>query len=168
MTGGTDSSFTSDALLDVHTRAHRSLTRFLEHCAPFDQPLIDREIPGFGFPTIRLQCHHAIGAEEYWVGVIRGDFRVEDDEDRYTTIESLGRYRVEVAAATAAWLRGVTPAELNNAREMLTWQGVRRTLVPARIIMRTQTHLFHHMGQIAAMCRLLERPLPPGNDFPLD
>ncbi len=41
------------------------------------------------------------------------------------------------------------------------------TIFPAHVILRTQTHLFHHMGQITAMCRLLGHPIPPGIDFPV-
>ena len=33
------------------------------------------------------------------------------------------------------------------------------------VLLRTQTHLFHHMGQVAAMCRLLDHPIPDGFDF---
>ena len=40
-------------------------------------------------------------------------------------------------------------------------------LAPAHVILRTQTHVFHHMGQLAAMCRLLGHPIPQGMDFPL-
>ena len=33
---------------------------------------LDQELEGFGYPSIRLQLHHVIGAEQYWVGVLRG------------------------------------------------------------------------------------------------
>lgn len=160
--------YTADALLDVHERAHRSLRMLLDHCGALDAAALDRELPGFGYPSVRLQLHHVIGAQEYWIGVLRGSFRVEDDAHEYPTLAALEAYRDRAAATTAAYLREATPAELNTAREMLTWQGARRMLVPARVVMRTLTHIYHHHGQVLALCRLLGRPGPGGSDFPLD
>jgi len=56
---------------------------------------------------------------------------------------------------------------LNTRRKMATWGGKELELVPAHVILRTQTHIFQHQGQVAAMCRLLGRPIPTGLDFPL-
>jgi len=160
--------YTREALLDVHERAHRSFRKLIAHAGGLGPGALDRELPGFGYPTIQLQVHHVIGCEEYWLGVIRGNFRAEDDAERYPTVNELERYRDEVARTTAAYLGAASAGELNTPREMMTWQGARRLLVPAHIILRTQTHLFQHQGQVLAMCRLLEHPAPPGFDFPLD
>jgi uncharacterized damage-inducible protein DinB len=35
------------------------------------------------------------------------------------------------------------------------------------VLLRTITHLYHHIGQVSAMCRLLGKPIP-GSDFPPD
>jgi len=56
---------------------------------------------------------------------------------------------------------------LNAQHELTTWGDKQVQLVPARVILRTQTHLFQHQGQVAAMSRLLGRPIPPGLDFPM-
>jgi len=61
----------------------------------------------------------------------------------------------------------VTEAELNTPREMTTWGDERVLLVPAHVVLRTQTHVFQHAGQVAAMARLLGRPVPAGLDLPL-
>ena len=50
---------------------------------------------------------------------------------------------------------------------MTTWGDRKMRLAPARVIVRTQTHVFQHQGQIAAMCRILGRPIPSGLDFPV-
>ncbi len=160
--------YTSQALVDIHDRAHRSLRKLLEHCRGLSAESLNRELPGFAYPTVRLQLHHLIGAEEYWIGVIRGSFRVDEDDASYPTIPALEVYRAATARAAESYLREASPAELNGAREMLTWQGDKRVLVPALIILRTQMHIYQHQGQIVAMCRLLENPCPPGLDFPLD
>jgi uncharacterized damage-inducible protein DinB len=158
---------TSEALLDLHERAHRNLVTLLEHCGRLDHAELNCELPGFGYSSVRLQLHHTIGAEEYWIGVLRGSFRVEDDEADYPTVASLEAYRREVHAVTEEYLRGASPEELNTPRSMLTWGGKERLLVPAHVILRTQTHLYHHQGQVVAMCRLLGKPAQ-GLDYPID
>jgi uncharacterized damage-inducible protein DinB len=92
---------------------------------------------------------------------------VEDAD--HPTVEELEEHRRRVAGATDDYLRHASEEELNTPREMWTWPGKMRTLVPARIFMRTLTHIFQHQGQMLAMCRLLGLPGPDGGlDFPLD
>lgn len=159
--------FTPAALLDIHSRAHLSLSRLIDHCAGFSADELSREIAGFGYPTVRLQLHHAIGAEEYWVGVLRGLMLVDERPEDFASIEALRAYRQRVAQTTTDYLRGAAESELNTRRKMITWGGHERELAPAHIVVRTQTHIFQHQGQVAAMARLLGKPIPAGLDFPL-
>jgi uncharacterized damage-inducible protein DinB len=158
---------TSAALLDLHERTHRNLRALLEHCRTLDADELNRDLPGFGYPTVRLQLHHMIGAEEYWIGVLNGVVEADDNDADFPTIDTLVAWRDRVSAATVAWLRGVDPALLNTAHPHQTWGGRERTLAPAHVVLRTQTHLYHHQGQVTAMCRLLGKPVG-GLDFPLD
>jgi uncharacterized damage-inducible protein DinB len=158
--------YTAAALADIHDRTQRTFAKLLAHCATLAPADIDREIPGFGYPTIRLQIHHVIGAERYWLSVIRGSMVLDDDDAAHTTIASLAALRETVAAATRAYIDGASADELNTPRKMVTYGGGERLLAPAHIILRTQTHVFHHLGQIAAMCRLAGSP-SPGSDFPI-
>src|SRR5262245_39485414 len=158
---------TAEALTDLHERGHRSLRTLLEHCGRLDPEQIDREFAGFGYPSVRLQLIHAIGAEAYWIGVLQGRMDAEDKDDVLRTIESVAAWRDAVAATTGAYLRAATPRELNTPRTMTTFGGKQRELVPARVVLRTFTHLYHHQGQVTAMCRLLGSPAA-GMDFPLD
>lgn len=64
--------YTVAGLTDLHERIHRRLTKLLDHCSGFTAPALDQELEGFGYPSISLQLHHVIGAEHYWVGVLRG------------------------------------------------------------------------------------------------
>lgn len=157
---------TPEALLDLHERAHRNLGALLAHCRGLDAAALNRELPGFGYPSVRLQLHHGIGAEKYWIGVLQGRIEVDEDAAAYPTVASLEADRARAFAATEAYLRGVTPEELNTARTLLTWGNRERLLVPAQVVIRTQTHLYHHQGQITAMCRLLGKPCA-GLDYPL-
>jgi uncharacterized damage-inducible protein DinB len=159
--------YAADDLLDLHRRTHVSLQKLLEHCAGFEAEALSRSLEGFGYPTILLQLHHVIGAERYWIGVLHGEVLPEEPEADFTSIDALKAFRARVAAATQAYLRGASEADLKTRREMAMWGGRRAPLVPAQVLLRTQTHIFQHQGQVAAMCRLLGRPIPPGLDFPL-
>lgn len=158
--------YTSEALADMHERTHRCFERLLEHCAALPDGAGDRALDGFGYPTVRLQVHHVLGAERYWLSVILGRMDARDDEADFPTVASLAPLRTQVATAMREYLRAATPSELNTPRAMLTWGGREQVLVPARIVLRTQTHAFHHQGQVVAMCRLLGSPVS-GLDFPI-
>lgn len=158
---------TSQALRDIHERAHRNFAGLLGHCRTLAQEDVDRALPGFGYPTVRLQLHHAIAAERYWIGVLQGRIDVDEDDHEHPTVVALEAYRAHVFAATDAYLGDATPAELNTARPMLTWGGREKVLTPAHVVLRTQMHLYHHQGQVTAMCRLLGKPCQ-GLDYPIE
>jgi uncharacterized damage-inducible protein DinB len=159
--------YTTAALLDLHERTHRSLQKLLDHCAGFGPEDLDREVPGLATGSILQHLHHVIGAEQYWLGVLRGELLVEEVEADRASVPALRAFRERVAAATIAWLATTSDAELNTPRAVTTWGGKEVTLVPAHAVVRTQTHVFQHQGHVAAMARLLGRPLPRGLDFPL-
>lgn len=159
--------YTSEALRDLHDRAHANLAKLLQHCGTLTVGELDHELPGFGYPTVRLQLHHEIGAEKYWIGVLQGEILIDDEADAFPDAASLAVWREAVHAATDRYLQTASPAELNTARPMRTWRGDVVALTPARVVLRTVTHLYHHQGQLVAMCRLLGKPTS-GLDFPHD
>lgn len=158
--------YASDVLLDLHERTHRSLVGLLAHCRSFTPEEIDRELAGFGYPSVRLQLVHVVGAEHYWLEVLAGRLDVDDRDARLPSIAALEVWRAEVAARTAAYLHAASPAELDTPRPMTTWGPREQVLVPARVIVRTLTHAYQHQGQVTAQCRLLGRPVS-GLDFPI-
>lgn len=159
--------FTREALIDAHERAHRTLAALLAHCRGLDHDELHRELTGFGYATVQLQVHHVIGAERYWIGVLQGRIDAEEDAPDYPTVESLERYREQVFTATEEYLRSASAGELNTARPVMTWTGRERVLIPAHVVLRTVTHVYHHHGQVAAMCRLLGKP-HQGLDYPVE
>lgn len=159
--------YTPAALMDIHERAHRNLTVLLQHCRALTSEDLHRELDGFGYPTVQLQAHHAIGAERYWIGVLLGRMDADDDAPDFPTVAALESLRAAVYASTQDYLAATSVEDLNAARRMTTWGNKERLLVPALVVMRTATHLYHHQGQIVAMCRLMGRP-GGGLDFPLD
>lgn len=158
--------YTAEALLDLHGRSHRNLEALLVHCRQLTAEELDRQLAGFGYPTVQLQFHHVIGAEEYWIGVLQGRVEADDDAPKYQTIASLEAYRESVFAKTEDHLRGASSDELNTVRTMLTWGNKEHLLMPAHVFLRTMMHIYHHQGQICAMCRLMEKPTG-GLDFPI-
>ncbi len=158
--------YTAEALADIHGRSHSTLSKILAHGAGLGPGLADRPLEGFSYPTVRLQVHHVLGAERYWIGVLHGRLVGDDDEAAFPTLETLSALQGEVAAATREYILGAGAEELNAPRAMTTWGGHERTLVPALILVRVSTHVYQHGGQLLAMCRILGSP-GQGWDFPI-
>jgi uncharacterized damage-inducible protein DinB len=155
-----------DALLDFHERTHLCLATLLDQCRDLTTEELHRELPGFGYGSVQLQIHHLLGGERYWIGVLQGRIDVDEDAPAYPSIDALESFRAQTSAATAAYLRGTTAADLNLVRTCVTWGNRERVLVPAYVVTRVLTHVFHHVGQVTAMCRLLGKPRE-GLDYPL-
>ena len=158
-------TYTSEVLTDIYERSHSCLIKLMEHCRGLTSDELHREIEGFGYKSVRLQLQHEMEAERYWVGVLQGKMLLDEDETPVIPFETLEKLRRDVYDKTRDYLRGASIADLNTARPMMTWRG-ERTLVPAHIILRISVHLFHHQGQILAMCRLMGKP-GEGFDYPI-
>ena len=158
---------TSSSLLDIHERTHRNVRGLIEHCQSLTAEELSREMEGFGYPSVRLQIHHAIGAEKYWVSVLEGHMDADEHESDYQNVDTLERFRRQVFEATERYLRGVSEEQLNTQQHMTTWGNRQRLLIPAQVILRTQVHYYHHQGQVLAMCRLMGKP-GAGLDYPID
>jgi uncharacterized damage-inducible protein DinB len=139
----------------------------MHHCSGFSPVELSKELDGFGYPSIRSQLHHVIGAERYWMGVFQGQMLIDENDADFESIEALLSFRARVAGATQAYLHACSDEEVSRARKVLTWGHKEVDLSPALAILRTQTHIFQHQGQVAAMARLLGRPIPAGLDFPI-
>ncbi len=159
--------YTSAALLDMHTRAHRSLSGLIAHVATLEAPLHRRELAGFGVPTLLEQLTHVLSAEGYWIGVLEGRLPTGDDEPAVADFTALETLRAATVSGTRAFLARTPDADLNVPRHVRVWPDTPRALTPAHVVMRTITHVFDHKGQVAAMCRTLGHPIPRGLDFPL-
>jgi hypothetical protein len=55
------------ALLDLHERTHRNLSALLDHCRALDDEHLNRELAGFGYPTIDTLVPTA-GLPDGWAG----------------------------------------------------------------------------------------------------
>lgn len=167
--------YTPAALLDLHRRSQHSLRSLMDQARELPESELDREHEGFGYPTVRLQLHHLIGAQEYWFGVLQGRVEADEDPDAYPTLAELAAFRDRVAAAGEEYLTTTPKETLNRSREFATWGGRTKALRPAHVVLRTITHLYHHLGQIQAICRLagvrtrfVDFPVEPELDPELD
>ena len=157
--------FENRDLIDIHGRVHGNLVSLLEQCRDLEPGEFVREQPGFGYPSVHLQLHHVIGAERYWICVLQGRIDADEDAPDSPDVPAMESFRTEISAATRRYLESATVEELNIAREAATWGGRTQTLVPAHVLLRTQMHAYHHMGQVAAMRRLMGKPVG-GVDYP--
>lgn len=157
------------ALLDLHARAHTSFERLIGLCREMPGEIVTMPVAGFGFPTIMRQLQHTAGAELYWQTVVTRGYHEEAVLPDLSTMAAVAAFRRQVASTTRAYLASATEAELNTPRVMTSDPGETRLLRPADVIVRIVTHIFHHQGQILAMCRALGRPNETVDlDYPLD
>lgn len=158
--------YSTAALLDIHGRTHQSLAGLLAHAAGFSADELSRAFEGFGIGSIRAQLHHMIGAEAYWLSVLHHAMDVEEDEADYESIAALQDFREKTYATTRRYLEHTSEEDLNSPDTFRTWPDNEKELVPARVILRTQMHIYQHQGQVTAMSRILGRPVN-GLDFPI-
>lgn len=159
--------YTGQALLDIHERTHASFEKVIAHFEGISEDELSRELVGFGYATALEQIRHIIGSEYYWISVARGIFT----EEMMTTIgmkRSLTELKVyckRTAAATRTYIESLSNEALNRPTAVTVYGGAEHELKPALIVMRTQTHIFQHIGQLTAIARTLGRPVEPGMDF---
>ncbi len=159
--------FNSMILSEIHYRSHQTLQKLLTHCRGLDPAELNREMNEFGDPTVQLQLHHVISAERYWIGVLEGRMDVDEDQADYPTIDSLEAFRRTVFTLGESYLQTASDDELTTPRTMITWGNKERILIPVHVFLRTQMHVYHHHGKVAAMCRVMGKPIPPGMDYPI-
>ena len=150
--------YKSDALSDIHARAHESLRRLMAFCGTLEELELHQPLDGFGFATIHRQLEHTLGAEVYWQTVVTKGYLQEAKLPQLPDVAALEAFRQRTAAITRAYLEHASDAELNSTREMISDPGKTRLLRPADVIMRIVTHIFHHQGQVLAMCRTIGKP----------
>jgi uncharacterized damage-inducible protein DinB len=161
--------YNGESLLDIHGRAHESLRRLIAFCSTLTIDELHRPLSGFGFPTILRQLDHTIGAEVYWQTVVTRGYSEEATLPALPDLAAIEAFRELTASATRAYLERATEVELNTPREMISDPGQTRLLRPADVILRVVTHIFHHQGQVLAMCRSMGKPNDTVDlDYPVD
>jgi uncharacterized damage-inducible protein DinB len=152
--------FTKEGIRQFHAWTHESLDLVIQHAAKMPAGLFTREVPGFGYATVRNQLVHLLVTEAGWIRRLQSLEPVKFRNEDHPTPESLVEAKRAVMATTLAYLDALEEeqfnAELEKAPE--SWAGPPAS--PAFILHHILTHAFHHKGQIVAMFRFLGHPAP--------
>lgn len=159
--------YTREALLDMNRRVHWNARDIIAWLGTLGAALLLREVPGFSYPTLRGQVHHALGAQEYWLGVVEGRSDYEEHEERYVSAADLEAYRQHCEQLVVRVIEERSDQRLNAPVAMTLFNGSTHDLSPAHVILRTLTHWYQHQGEIMSMLRLLDVRKPEGSDFPI-
>jgi uncharacterized damage-inducible protein DinB len=152
--------FSVDGMRKFHDWTHASLDLVLVHLStlPVDDYL--REVPGFGFPTLRDQAIHIFNCEGVWVHALRGVRYADRSPEDCPNLADVRRLQKEASLATREYLSTLTDQQLNADAELRFSDGDIAVRSPARVLHHVFTHAFHHKGQMVAMCRALGHPAP--------
>src|SRR5215475_8672200 len=112
--------YDAETLLDIHARAHESLRHLIVFCGNLTAVELHQPLTGFGFSTILGQLGHTIGTEVYWQTVVTRGYTKEAELPSLPDIASLETFRNQTASATRSYLDGVSEAELNSPRQMIS------------------------------------------------
>lgn len=154
-----DTVFTLDGIRKFHGWTHASLALVLDHLSAIPAAGYTKDVPGFGFPTLRDQVIHIFNCEGLWVHALQGlPFRDRTADD-CPAVSDARRLQQEFGRQTLAYLSGLSDRQLNADTELHFPDGDLAIRTPALIVHHFLTHAFHHKGQIAAMCRVLGHPL---------
>lgn len=150
--------FTLAGIRKLHSWTHGSLTLVLDHLSTMPEGDYAKELPGFGFSTLRAQMIHIFNCEGFWTHSLQA-LRFKDHEPvDWPGIPDARVLQRSVSANTLAYLSGLTDERLNANTELHLSDGDTAVRTPALILHHVLTHAFHHKGQIVSMCRILGYP----------
>ena len=152
--------FTIKGIREFHRWTHASLTLALDHLSTIPTNDYVRELPNFGFPTLRQQVIHIFNCEGVWIHALQGRPYVDRNPEDCPTVADAVLTREEVSRQTLAYLSALTDEQMNAPRELKFSDGDIIVRSPAFVLHHVLTHAFHHKGQIVAMCRALGHPAP--------
>ena len=150
--------FTVDGMRKLHGWTHACIGVVLEHLSTIPASDYARELPEFGFSTLREQVVHIFNCEGFWVHTLQGLVYVERKPAAYPVVADARLLQEEAIRQTHAYLAELTDEELNTNTELRFPDGDMAVRTPALVLHHMLTHAFHHKGQIATMCRVLGHP----------
>ena len=152
--------FTVDGIRRFHGWTHACLNLVLDHLSTIPADDDVREVPGFGFPTLRQQVIHIFNCEAFWVHTLQGLPFIDRSQNSCPALSDAKCLKEEVSAGTIAYLSGLTDRQLNSNTELHFPDGDIAVRTPAFVVHHVLTHAFHHKGQVVAMCCALGHPAP--------
>jgi len=119
-----------------------------------------KDVPGFGFPTIRAQVVHVLNCEGFWIHTLQTIPFEDQDPAYWPTVSDARVLQREVRLKTLNYLSDLSEQDLNARIELHFSDGDTAIRTPALVLHHILTHSFHHKGQIVSMCRSLGYPAP--------
>lgn len=150
--------FTVDGVRKFHAWTHACLNLVLDHLATIPTSDYVREVPSFGFRTLRDQAIHILNCEGFWIYTLQGARYVDRNPEKCIAVADARLLQQEVIRRTRAYLSNLTDPQLNTDTELHFPDGDVAVRTPALVLHHVLTHAFHHKGQIVAMCRALGHP----------
>jgi uncharacterized damage-inducible protein DinB len=152
--------FTLAGIRKFHDWTHASFTLLLDHLSTIPAGEYSKEVPGFGFPTLRAQVLHILNCEGFWVQTLQALHFENEDPANWPTVSDARVLQGEVSLKTLNYLSGLNEQRLNAGTELHFSDGDSAVRTPALVLHHVLTHAFHHKGQIVSMCRHLGYPAP--------
>jgi uncharacterized damage-inducible protein DinB len=152
--------FTLDGVRKLHSWTHASLDLLLDHLETVPPGDYEKELPSFGFPSLRKQLVHIFNCEGFWIQILQGASYVDRNPADCPAVADARLLQREVSRRTESYLSGLSEPQLNANAELYFPDGDHAVRTPALILHHVLTHAFHHKGQIVAMCRELGFPAP--------
>jgi uncharacterized damage-inducible protein DinB len=152
--------FTVDGIRKFHSWTHSCITVVLDHLSTIPAGDYTREVPGFGFLTLREQMIHIFNCEGFWVHTLQGLTYRDRNSSDCTAVADARLLQREISELTLAYLAGLTDQQISTNTELRYPDGKVAVRTSAFVIHHVLTHAFHHKGQIVAMCRVLGYPAP--------
>ena len=150
--------FTLPGVRKFHDWTHASLTVLLNHLSTIPATEYGKEVPGFGFRTIRAQVVHIFNCEGFWIQTLQAIPFDDQDPANWPTVSDARLLQSQVSMRTLNYLSRLSEQDLIAPTELRFPDGDVAVRTPALILHHVLTHAFHHKGQIVSMCRILGYP----------
>jgi uncharacterized damage-inducible protein DinB len=152
--------FTLAGIRKFHSWTHECLTLLLDHLSTIPAGDYAKEVPGFGFPTLRAQVLHILNCEGFWIQTLQAlPFENQDPAD-WPTVSDARVLQREVSLKTLNYLSALNEQSLSVGIELHFSDRETVVRTPAFVLHHVLTHAFHHKGQVVSMCRHLGYPAP--------
>src|SRR3569833_1768916 len=123
--------FTLDGIRKFHRWTHASLTLLLDHLSTLTSETYTKELPSFGFSTLRKQMIHVFNCEGYRISTLQGLHYINRNCDDYHAVLDAVRLQQQISGQTQAYLTTLTDQQLNADTELHFSDGDRDVRTPA-------------------------------------
>lgn len=145
-------------LYDYHRWANR---RLFETAAALGEEACGRELgAAFSFPTVTRTFGHLYGADWIWLSRWKGTSPATLPGDELTSLAAVRAAWDPVEAEQAAFVDGLTEADLGREVHFRTTEGTARHAPLGQLLQHVANHATHHRSEIATMITMLSTSPP--------